>query len=76
MYYSNQFNPYSNYNVRNINYRPNYRSDSRLIGGGGFLFPFALGFVSSPLIFGATRPSPPFYPGQFGPRQGRYFPYY
>lgn len=37
--------------------------------GEGFLLPFALGFVSSPLIFGATRPRPyppyppyPYYP--------------
>ncbi len=39
--------------------------------GGGFLLPFALGFVSSPLIFGATRPRP--YVPYYGPG---YFPYY
>ncbi len=39
---------------------------------GGFLLPFALGFVSSPLLFGATRPRPPYYP-IYGPN---YFPYY
>lgn len=64
MYYSNRFNPY--------NMRRPYINNSRL--GGSFLFPFALGFVSSPLIFGATRPRP-IYPGQFGP-PGSYFPYY
>lgn len=38
---------------------------------GGFLFPFALGFVSSPLLFGATRPRPyPYYPAP------GYYPYY
>ena len=42
---------------------------------GGFLLPFALGFVSSPLIFGATRPRPmPYYPAPYNP--GGYFPYY
>lgn len=41
--------------------------------GGGFLLPFALGFVSSPLIFGATRPRPIYgpYPGPYP-----YYPYY
>ncbi len=46
-------------------------SNNRPIGGGGFLLPFALGFVSSPLIFGATRPRPPYY-GPYNP----YYPYY
>ncbi len=50
--------------------RPGFNND-RLIGGGGFLLPFALGFVSSPLIFGATRPRP--YGPYYGPG---YFPYY
>ena len=40
--------------------------------GGDFLLPFALGFVSSPLIFGATRPRP-YYGPYYGPG---YFPYY
>ena len=40
--------------------------------GGGFLLPFALGFVSSPLIFGATRPRPNYY----GPNPYPYYPYY
>ena len=45
---------------------------------GGFLLPFALGFVSSPLIFGATRPRPyygPYYGPGYGPGFGPY-PYY
>lgn len=78
MYYSNRVNPY-NYNMRNINYRSNpYQNNSRLIGGGGFLLPFSLGFISSPLIFGATRPRPPYAIGPgypIGP-PGSYFPYY
>ena len=50
---------------RPMPYRPNNRF------GGGFLLPFALGFVSSPLIFGATRPRPyPYYPAP------GYYPYY
>lgn len=59
-----------NYPSNKYNYYPN-RND-RLIGPGGFLLPFSLGFISSPLIFGATRPRPP-YP--YYPRPG-YFPYY
>lgn len=52
--------------------RPGF-GNNRLIGpGGGFLLPFALGFVSSPLIFGATRPRP-FYGPVYGPG---YYPYY
>lgn len=70
MYYSNRINPY---NMRNVNYRSNsYPNNYRY--NKGFLFPFALGFVSSPLIFGATRPRP-IYPGPYGP-PGSYFPYY
>lgn len=74
MYYTNRVNPY---NMRNINYRPNtYSNNSRLVGGGSFLLPFSLGFISSPLIFGATRPRPPF-PGPGYPMPpGSYFPYY
>ena len=51
---------------------PRPRYNNRIAGPGGFLLPFALGFVSSPLIFGATRPRPPYYP-VYGPG---YFPYY
>lgn len=43
--------------------------------GGGFLLPFALGFVSSPLIFGATNPRPPYYGPYYGPNYP-YYPYY
>ena len=50
--------------------RPGFNNNNRF--GGGFLLPFALGFVSSPLIFGATRPRP-FYGPYYGPG---YFPYY
>ena len=49
--------------------------NDRFIGPGGFLLPFALGFVSSPLIFGATRPRP--YGPVYGPYPAPgYFPYY
>ncbi|MBQ6547007.1 MAG: hypothetical protein IJL74_03310 [Bacilli bacterium] len=59
------------------NYYPtqirNYQQGNRLIGGGNFLFPFALGFVTSPLVYGITRPRPP-YP-YYGPVY-RPYPYY
>lgn len=47
--------------------RPGY-GGNRPIGGSNFLLPFALGFATSPLLFG-TRPRPyyPPYP---------YYPYY
>ena len=69
-YYSN--NMYRNNSIRQI--RPGFGpgpgfNNNRF--GGGFLLPFALGFVSSHLIFGATRPRP--YGPYYGPG---YFPYY
>jgi len=64
MKYNNYIPYYMNNSIRRP--IPNNRLNS------GFLFPFALGFVSSPLIFGATRPRPPYYP-VYGPN---YFPYY
>jgi hypothetical protein len=53
---------------------PNYiqGKDNRIIGPGNFLFPFALGFVTSPLVYGITRPRP--YP-YYGPIY-RPYPYY
>ena len=45
--------------------RPPINNLNRPIGPGGFLLPFALGFVSSPLIFGATRPRPYYQPYYF-----------
>lgn len=63
---------YSNNN--NLGQRYKVYSNSRR-QGSNFLFPFALGFVSSPLIFGATRPRP-IYPGPMVPPPGSYFPYY
>ena len=71
MNYNNTMSyPYNIYN-NSLRRRPNH--NDRLIGGASnFLFPFALGFVSSPLIYGATRPRPPYYP-VYGPN---YFPYY
>lgn len=75
MYYNNMtYYPQNMYRQRPQNF-----GNNRL---GGFLFPFALGFVSSPLIFGATRPRPIFgppYPGPFPgpvPRPYPYYPYY
>lgn len=65
-------NMYRNVSVRRPypnNYRP--RPNNRYPNTNNFLLPFALGFVSSPLIFGATRPKPPYY----APFPG-YFPYY
>ena len=58
--YKNSYTNYRNYNQYNNN------------RFGGFLFPFALGFVASPLIFGATRPRPVYGPYQYP----QYFPYY
>lgn len=64
-YYSDNI-PVSN-NYSSSMRRP-YPNNNRI---GGFLFPFALGFASSPLIFGATRPRPyPYYPAP------GYYPYY
>lgn len=60
---------YPNINRNYPQRMPYYINQNRF---GGFLFPFALGFVSSPLIFGATRPRPvPMYPNQMP-----YYPYY
>ena len=75
MNYNNTMSYYP-YNMYNSSVRRSPRRDDRLIGGAGnFLFPFALGFVSSPLVYGATRPRP--YP-YYGPvyRPYPYYPYY
>ena len=60
------------------NYIPYYQNTRRVIPntnnrflGGNFLFPFALGFVTSPLVYGITRPRPYPYPPVYGP-----YPYY
>ena len=55
-----------------MNYKPYYRPNNNNNRFGGFLLPFALGFVSSPLIFGATRPRPMYGPYPYP----QYFPYY
>ena len=81
MQYSNSVPYYTNnmYNMSNINNnlrqpRPRpypYQGYNNRLIGGGFLLPFSLGFLSSPLIFGATRPRPyPYYPAP------GYYPYY
>ena len=58
------------YRARQVqSFRPGPGFNNRF--GGGFLLPFALGFVSSPLIFGATR-TRPYYGPYYGPG---YFPY-
>lgn len=65
------------YNMYNNSIRRNNMQGDRLIGGpANFLFPFALGFVSSPLVYGATRPRPyPYYrPPYYRPYP--YYPYY
>lgn len=59
-------------NIMPYNHNNMYRYPNNRFNSGGFLLPFALGFVSSPLLFGATRPRPPYYP-IYGPN---YFPYY
>ena len=72
MKYSNII-PYYPYNMYPSNLVRHTRpTNDRFMGPGGFLLPFALGFVSSPLIFGATRPRPPYAP-IYGPT---YYPYY
>lgn len=63
MHYNNIMPSYG----RNM-YNPYIRNNNRT----GFILPFALGFVSSPLIFGATRPRPTYY----GPNPYPYYPYY
>ena len=61
MYYSNNIPYYSNYmHNRSINQRYNNRF-------GGFVFPFALGFLSAPLLL-----KPNYYQG-YNPN---YYPYY
>ena len=57
---------------RPIGPRPGPGFNNRPIGGSNFLLPFALGFATSPLIFGATRPRPYYYPYPYYP----YYPYY
>ena len=69
MYYPNMNNNF----IRNNNTRAPYNMGPNRFGGG-FLFPFALGFVSSPLIFGATRPRPVY--GPYPPQPIPYYPYY
>lgn len=68
MYYGNTM-PYNGNMYRQVRPGFNPRPNNRPVGGGNFLLPFALGFVSSPLIFGATRPRPYYAPYP-------YFPYY
>ncbi len=83
MYYNSvPYYPQNMYsaNVRNLNRQPGPPMGGRPPRpgnnpgrfGGGFLLPFALGFVSSPLIFGATRPRPIY--GPYPPYP--YYPYY
>lgn len=56
MYYNNNI-PYYNYNMYNKNY--NYRNNNRI---GGFVFPFALGFLSAPLLLKPNyNPYQPYY---------------
>lgn len=65
-----RYNNYNNYTTQIYRNNPNDRL-------GGFLFPFALGFVSSPLLFGATRPRPyPVYPAPYPYPYPRPYPYY
>ena len=68
-------NMYMDNSLRRRPGRPNFnpRPGNRLVGPGNFLFPFALGFISSPLVYGATRPRP-----YYGPvyRPYPYYPYY
>ncbi len=68
----NNYNSYPSY----TNYSNSYRNNPN-DRFGGFLFPFALGFVSSPLLFGATRPRPyPVYPAPYPYPYPRPYPYY
>ena len=76
MYYYNNIPTYQNnmYGMRNQYQRPIPNRPGNRPFGGGFLLPFALGFVSSPLIFGAANPRPPFY-GPYPPPPPYYRPY-
>ena len=71
MYYYNTYPTNNRQLSGGVRPRPPMGGGNRPFGGG-FLLPCALGFVSSPLIFGATRPRPPYY----GPYYGPYYPYY
>lgn len=77
MYYYNNIPTYQNnmYDVKpTCCSNPQTSKDERLIGGGGFLLPFALGFASSPLILGPPRP--PYYGPPRPPYYGPYpYPY-
>lgn len=65
MYYNNNI-PYYNYNMYNRKY--NYRNNNRT---GGFIFPFALGFLSAPLLL---KPNyQPYYPYQNYPNYSYYY---
>lgn len=62
------------YPNRNIYYNKGY--DNRLVGGG-FLFPFTLGFLAGPLAFGqGPRPPRPPRPPYYYPRPPYYGPIY
>ena len=72
-------NMYLDNSIRQANHNPGFTPRPHpgdRIGPGGFLLPFALGFVSSPLIFGATRPRPMYGPVYGAPYPPGYFPYY
>lgn len=80
MYYTNNIPYYSNnmYNFRGpsvntYSYSNRYPNNNRLIGGaGGFAVPFALGFLSAPLLL---RPN--YYPYGYNPYYRPYYrPYY
>ncbi len=78
-------NPYYNQNeTRNMNRpgpnpgrpprpRPPMNQNNRF--GGGFVLPFALGFLSAPLLTGGIRPYPRPYPYPYQYPQ-YYYPYY
>ncbi len=57
MYYNNNI-PYYRYNMYNRRYNPRPNNPNNRFGG--FVFPFALGFLSAPLLL---RPNYyPYYP--------------
>lgn len=80
MYYTNNIPYYRDNMYPKRSYTNNYssyQSQDRLIGGG-FAFPFALGFLSAPLLLGPNINPRPYPPRPYPPRPypPRPYPYY
>jgi len=71
-YYSNNMYPYLHSYGNRSSMNRRYPVNNRIVGGvGGFAVPFALGFLSAPLLL---RPN--YYPYGYNPYYRPYYPYY